>query len=181
MSKTSITCNNCGITFEKRTADYNKERRKNPECNFFCTQSCHSKVNVGHLKGLCSFADRPELLRKALAAAAKANTRYNGRDKVFATIIRKCKQRKKEFDLTIEFLGELWDRQGGECALSNIPLDLDSTSFVTMPSIDRIDSKKGYVVGNVQFVSCSINLAKSSMGDDRVHELLRLVCQHYKK
>lgn len=180
MNKTSITCDGCDTAFEKRTADYNKERRKNPECKFFCTLSCHGKRNVAHLKGLSSFADSPELQKRAVEAAVRKNTQYFGRDKIFAKMLRKCKQRGKEFDLTIEVLAKVWDSQAGHCALSNIPLDLDSTSYITMPSVDRIDSSVGYIESNIQFVSCSVNLAKSSMSNDDALELIRLICENYR-
>ena len=179
MKTTSIMCDRCGATFEKRTADYNKERRKNPECKFFCTLSCHGKRNVSHLKGLSSFADNPDLQKKALAAASVKNTKYVGDDKIFARLIRKCKQREKDYDLTLDFLKTLWNAQHGKCALSSIPLDLYSNSLIDMPSIDRIDSAVGYIQGNVQFVSCAINFAKSNMSNDDALKLLQLICEHY--
>lgn len=44
-----------------------------------------------------------------------------------------------------------------------------------MPSVDRIDSTLGYVSGNIQFVSCALNLAKSTMSNDDALELIRLI------
>lgn len=180
MSRTITICGWCGTTFEKRTADYNKQRRKNPDCKFFCTQSCHGKRNVAHLEGLHNFADHPEKQMEATAKARITNRKYFGRNVQFSTLLRKCKSRGKDFDLSLEILAKVWDAQGGRCALSNIPLDLNSTSYVYMPSVDRIDSSIGYVESNIQFVSCSLNLAKSSMSNDDALELIRVIYENYK-
>ena len=42
-------------------------------------------------------------------------------------------------------------------------------------SLDRIDSSKGYVIGNVQFVSTPINLMKSTMSDLETKQYLKLI------
>lgn len=73
----------------------------------------------------------------------------------------------------------IWDRQLGRCAVTNIPLELDANDFVNMASVDRIDNTRGYLPDNVQFVSCCVNYAKSSMNDERIHAFFRLVCEHY--
>ena len=179
MSKTSITCEQCGIAFDKRTADYNKQRRKNPDCKFYCTLSCHGKRNANHLHGLHSFTDYPEKQQRASAKSVIVNKKYFGRDLPLSTLLRKCRNRGREFNLTIEILAKIWDAQNERCALSNIPLDLYSSSYINMPSIDRIDSTLGYIESNIQFVSCAINLAKSNMSNDDALKLLDLICEHY--
>lgn len=176
MAKLSITCDGCGVEFSKRRADFNKERRKNPECKFYCTLSCHGKQNVTHLKKY-NFSINSDLRKKASKAADGTNRKYHGRDLPLSILLRKCRGRRKEFSITIKDLSNLWDAQHGRCALSNIQLDLNSTSYITMPSVDRIDSNLGYVSGNIQFVSCALNLAKSTMSNDDALELIRLIRQ----
>ena len=44
-------------------------------------------------------------------------------------------------------------------------------------SLDRKDSSKGYIEGNVQFVSCALNYAKNSSDDSSVVELISLIKQ----
>jgi hypothetical protein len=175
MKTTTTQCSQCGNIFEKRTADYNKQRRINPDCKFFCTRSCHGKRNFIQLKGKNSFSDNPELQKKASTQAAAKNRKYFGRDLPFSALIRKCKGRNKEVTITLDYLGVLWDKQQGKCALSNIKLDLYSTSYIDQPSIDRIDSTLGYIIGNIQFVSCCINYAKNNMSNDDAIKLIKLI------
>lgn len=174
MSKISITCTGCGVTFDKRKADVNKERKKNPQCNFYCSLSCLGRNNTSHLSSF-DFSKNSDLQQHASLLGRGKNRKYHGRDLPFSMMIRKCRGRKHEFSLTVEFLGKLWDSQNGKCALSNIDLDLYSTSYVDMPSVDRIDSSIGYIPSNVQIVSCALNLAKASMSNEDALKLIRLI------
>lgn len=67
-----------------------------------------------------------------------------------------------EFSLTTLFLKQLWDDQGGLCALSGRQLGLMGDGMYS-PSIDRIDPTRGYTPDNVQWVIWFINDAKSNM------------------
>ena len=42
-------------------------------------------------------------------------------------------------------------------------------------SLDRIDSSKGYIKGNIQFISTPINYMKSTMTDSEVKSFLKLI------
>lgn len=59
----------------------------------------------------------------------------------------------------------VYQKQGGLCALSGIPLVLprhtrDVRNLVHTASLDRIDSKEGYVPGNIQWVHKDLNRCK---------------------
>ena len=63
--------------------------------------------------------------------------------------------RKIDFELNVKYLDALFKEQGGVCALSGIKLVETigmnaSQRRASNMSLDRIDSKKGYVEGNVQ-------------------------------
>ena len=47
-------------------------------------------------------------------------------------------------------------------------------------SLDRIDSKKGYIKGNIRWVSRSINWMKNDITDEMVWELCKLISENYK-
>lgn len=64
------------------------------------------------------------------------------------------------FDLTVEHLLGLWEKQQGCCAVSGLPLNLDDGDLgkqALRPSVDRIHPKKGYVQGNVRLVATIVN------------------------
>lgn len=87
--------------------------------------------------------------------------------------------------LTLKYLKYLWKKQKGKCAYSGI--DLKAYTFsesrynksikedVTYASLDRIDSKKGYEKGNVQYVAWPINYAKNDMSDKQMKDFIKLI------
>jgi hypothetical protein len=74
------------------------------------------------------------------------------------------KSRYLEFNVTVEYLLQLWMKQNGKCAIENIPLSIETHS-ITIASLDRINSDVGYVEGNVQWVTKRVNIAKSNLSD----------------
>ena len=80
------------------------------------------------------------------------------------------------FDVTGEYLWELFLKQDRKCAVSNIDLVFtpyrNSHKFrnLTTASLDRIDSSKGYIVGNVRWVHKDINKMINNYGDTKFIE-----------
>ena len=64
----------------------------------------------------------------------------------------------------------LWLRSGGRCELTLIPFDLVNVDGFKRrpyaPSLDRIDSAKGYRVDNCRLVVVVANLAINEWGED---------------
>jgi len=44
-------------------------------------------------------------------------------------------------------------------------------------SLDRVDSRKGYVVGNIQWVHSMVNMSKNKYPQDKFIEMCRAVTQ----
>lgn len=93
------------------------------------------------------------------------------------------------FNLTIEYIWKLYEKQNGQCALSGLPLVLD-VSLGSLnkngyqkrtASLDRIDSGKGYLKGNVQWVHKDINQMKSNRTDQTFIQLCTAVALHNSK
>lgn len=91
----------------------------------------------------------------------------------------KAKLRTKEFSLTPCDLSVIWEKQEGRCAYTKLPLLATANQFNTA-SLDRIDSSKGYVVGNVQLVCSAINKMKQDYTEDLFVLLSLLVAQNNK-
>ena len=67
--------------------------------------------------------------------------------------------RKLTVDMTEDDLRLKFHQQKGRCAISGLMLtDRRTTSRLCRMSLDRIDSTKGYVVGNIRFVSKALNI-----------------------
>ena len=70
----------------------------------------------------------------------------------------------------------------GLCAVSGVPLDMDTKIegkrvSPWMPSVDRMDSNKGYVPGNIRIVCYIANLAMSQFGEGALELLLHYYAQ----
>jgi hypothetical protein len=90
-----------------------------------------------------------------------------------------------EFNITIEYAWELFLKQNRKCALSGIELMFSSSysknGTLQTASLDRIDPTRGYIVGNVQWVHKSVNLAKHYMDNEEFIELCNKICNYNKK
>jgi hypothetical protein len=71
-----------------------------------------------------------------------------------------AKHKFQTCNLTIEYLMSLWDNQSGRCVLTKKKMTYKFNCLFSV-SIDRIDSDKGYVEGNIQLVCQAINYAKN--------------------
>lgn len=91
----------------------------------------------------------------------------------------RCRSRAwgKPFSLTLEHALEVYDRQGGCCAISGIPLTIRKQDqrhhYPTNLSLDQIRPGEGYVVGNVQFLCIAVNRLK---GEDSLEDVIA-ICQ----
>lgn len=82
-----------------------------------------------------------------------------------------AKTRKKEFSITKEYAYQLFLQQDKKCALTgrNIKFATHAkahTQGETTASLDRIDSSKGYVEGNVQWLHKDVNKMKWDLSQE---------------
>jgi hypothetical protein len=99
----------------------------------------------------------------------------------FRGIKAKAKHRGQEFRITIDYAWKLFLAQEKKCNLTDLPLTLSPSSMskgASTASLDRIDSSRGYVKGNVQWVHVDINFMKHSLSLKDFVRLCRLVADH---
>ncbi len=97
---------------------------------------------------------------------------------MFWKIKNGAKHRNHEFNITIEYIWELFLKQNRRCLLSGIQLNLgDSKKNKNKPtaSLDRIDNSKGYVEGNVQWVHVDINFMKQDLSQEELINYCKLI------
>jgi hypothetical protein len=174
----TIKCDFCGKEFQKPLTEYNrcqKLGRKSYCCRKHAIEGARSTraklpykpasdKMLEHLKHICG----------------------NQRDAYtpFRYSLRCAKRRFKDVNITLDDLKEVWEEQNGICPYTGIKLILPEDSninqidFFHRASLDRIDSTKGYIKGNIQFISTPINLMKQSQTDLSVKTFLKEISNY---
>ena len=100
------------------------------------------------------------------------NVRWSGYEDIsgqyWGNLIRSAKKRGILFDITHKQVFELFKKQDAKCAISGKEICLaansqDLTTGCQTASLDRIDSSKGYLGDNIQWVHKQINGSKMDL------------------
>ena len=166
------TCIECKHTFQKSIGEVNRKLKLNTP--FYCSLSCSNKANYNHKthKNRLLSHENKKHLRKICG---------NRRDKYtpFRMLLNRTKQRNThQNNLTLDYIRQLWESQSSKCAILGHTLQLPSSnkkiSHNDLASIDRIDSSKGYVEGNIRIVCATINYAKNKFDDTELYQFIKL-------
>lgn len=82
---------------------------------------------------------------------------------------------KLEYDLDKAFIKELLESQKYKCKYSGIKFENNFHNKLTYPTIDRIDSKKGYTKDNVCVCTLMINIMKNTLNVVEFKDLISKV------
>lgn len=101
----------------------------------------------------------------------KIHHKYKGHEDLsgdyWSKLRRGAKIRSIAFEITIEQAWAKFETQSKRCALTNWEINL-SSSYIKggqTASLDRIDSKKGYVADNIQWVHKDVNRMKQNYSE----------------
>ena len=164
----TIKCDYCGKEFEKPLSEYNRNIKLG-RANY-CSRVCSGKM--------CNKNNKQKGNISCLNPS-------NRRDQYtpFRYYFRNTKKRFKDFNLSLEYLKQLWEKQKGICPYTGIKLQLaeyktNHNNPIYTASLDRIDSSKGYIIGNVQFISTAINYMKNNMSHKDTIILCNIIAKH---
>lgn len=113
------------------------------------------------------------------------NSKYVGEmsGSYFYGIKKGAESRGFEFLITAEQAWDAFVSQGGRCALSGCEIEFAPYQSWKGPrptaSLDRIDSKRGYVFENIQWVHKTLNAMKMDLEEGEFVEWCRMVVQHH--
>lgn len=102
----------------------------------------------------------------------------------FQSIKCRAKQKELEFNVTLEYLWNLFLQQNEKCVLSGVKLTIaesQRTNEEMTASLDRIDSSKGYIEENVQWIHKDINTMKNTFSEEQFIEWCQLIVTHKTK
>ena len=94
-------------------------------------------------------------------------------------------EKTQQIDVSLDYLYALGEKQKWKCALTGLPLEFTRGGtnwggFWCNPmscTIDRIDSDKGYIEGNLQLVIWKVNSLKKDIDNQEFIDLCKLVAK----
>lgn len=94
-----------------------------------------------------------------------------------------AKNRNLSYKVSLKYLWNLFLDQNKKCALTGLDINFafQSDNFKSNASLDRIDSSKGYIEGNVQWVHKDINIMKFDFTQEEYIKMCCLVADKYRK
>jgi hypothetical protein len=102
--------------------------------------------------------------------------------RLWRTIYNGALSRGIYFNITPNYCWNLFVTQNGKCALSGIELCFakNSRDYSSTASLDRIDSSKGYIEGNVQWVHKHVNIMKNKFTEQYFINLCQKIVANVK-
>ena len=100
---------------------------------------------------------------------------------VFCVIRKNAKCRNLIIDIDMKYIWELYENQNRKCALSGVDIVFSkkvTERYRTTASLDRIDSSKGYIKGNVQWLHKDVNKMKMEFNQDSFIKYCKLIAQN---
>ncbi len=95
----------------------------------------------------------------------------------FYNFKKNAKQRNLIFEVTIEQLWNLFEKQNRKCALTGDEI-IFSTNSENLASLDRIDNSKGYYIENIRWIRSDINMMKKDMSDLKLIKLCEKIVNY---
>ncbi len=183
MKMTTIKCANCGESSKKPLKEI-KRQKKLGRTMFFCSQYCSGKhVSPKMLEWTTSEENKKRLKEYSKKYCKNRCDEYTFIREHLRKVHNRVKVGKYNFtDIDLPYLKDLWESQKGRCIYTGVelinPKNGSRNRHINknyQASLDRIDNSLGYMKGNVQFVSVSVNWLKNRLGDDHVSEFFEIV------
>lgn len=109
---------------------------------------------------------------------------------VLGKIMTAIKERQPDTNIDLTYLKKVYVKQNGKDPYQNIELavipryEREELGISWLPyglSIDRIDSRKGYFRGNVQFVGTLFNKVKQDLSNQALFELAKTILKNRRR
>ncbi len=167
-----VICAYCNKPFQKRLGAYNETNKKGS--SHCCSKSCQSQI-----------ANRKHSNRKTFHLKPDNRLDELSPFKYFLFNMRlSSKQSKRKIvEVDSKDLKNIWENQKGICPITGWSLLLPKSSrgwnkshdTKIKASVDRIDNSKGYILGNIRFVSLMVNLAKNKFSEEDLFLMCKAV------
>lgn len=126
--------------------------------------------------------DNPDMFYSYLHSTCKKCLWQRNKSSLSTDMVRKLlnnsrrsystRQNIAGYNLTKEYIQELLERQEYKCYYTGVPLKIGNK--LTNPTIDRIDSSKGYIIGNVVICTEIANIMKNDLSISEMKHQIEL-------
>jgi hypothetical protein len=162
----------------------NKPKEKGTILKVRCDCICGNQITI-----LASSLVRYHTRSCGCLQVEMSRRRFNDYFDISASWIRHTKdkaiKRGYVFEITIQDVWEVWEKQHRLCALTGQPLIWPKCTHYKSKhgregtaSIDRIDNTKGYIKGNIQIVHKYINIMKQRYSQNDFIDMCRKVAEY---
>jgi len=163
------------------------------KCNIFKPNSEYSRDNtrakgrdrayVTQCKKCRALYMKDELSKENKKVSRKKQNKKHRLSVIFNSSKGNAKKKGIEHSISLNYLEELWNNQNGLCYYTNKPM-LKSLENIKdnhdSVSIDRIDSSKGYIIGNIVLCRWVINRMKNDLSNSYFLETISEIYKNFK-
>ncbi len=100
--------------------------------------------------------------------------------RLYCGTVGNCVKKKRKNiprNISIPYLREIYAKQAGKCYYTNVVMSLKTPTYLCrdplLISIDRIDSSKGYIKGNIALCCLGINYLKGEHNQELLYMCLK--------
>lgn len=179
MKTVAKTCEVCGTHFDR--SYYEDKRNQKLGRKTYCSLSCAGKVTYKN----CPPQPKGVIPTSLIGKAGNGLDEFSPFRRYLKTARNRKVSRRKQIEITLSDLKDQWEGQNGTCPYTGWHLDNPPVSYnqeetwhLRRASLDRIDSSKGYIKGNIQFVSMIAQFAKNSFTEEQLFEFCEQVVTH---
>lgn len=184
-----LQCVHCKENFERRATEHKRNLKKG-RLTFCCNgcASCYRQANI------------PKEVKKERGIKLQKYCKDNNiipckpKDEFtpYRVFLKNVRTRNTEdgiykTEIDEKYLKELWDSQNGICPYTGWKMIKKKSSSDRIPltidraSLDRIDSSKGYIKGNLQFICWIAQTAKSTHSGEDLIKFCKAVAEKHKE
>lgn len=172
-------CKNCNIEFEKPKNEYNRKLKLGTP--FYCSLKCSKSSNnfdTSHLDTWRKSEENKNFIRQFSGSEKDVYSQFR---ETLKKVRSRSKSKQRECNIDLQYLKEVWEKQEGKCPYLKRKLVLpltdqshDKSNPNLIASLDRIDSSKGYIKENIQFISTTLNFAKNKYNEKVLLNLIEM-------
>ena len=154
---------------------------------------CKSNDDKKRRENLTEDEKKAGIVKRKLWVDKQSEEMRNGNIKVYmmyklASYKSQCKKYNIPFDLDVNYLIELMEKQRRKCYYTGVPLTMKSNrglklgrksitllSSKSQASLDRVEPEKGYVKGNVVWCGWMVNTCKNMLTESEFYDICKQV------